>query len=42
MNERYPFAEIEPKWQDYWEREGLFAVDTADADRKYYLSLIHI
>lgn len=36
MNEHYPFAEIEPKWQDYWEREGLFAVDTADADRKYY------
>jgi len=36
MNERYPFAEIEPKWQDYWEREGLFAVDTANADRKYY------
>jgi leucyl-tRNA synthetase len=36
MNERYPFAEIEPRWQKYWEDRGFFAVDTADAARKYY------
>jgi leucyl-tRNA synthetase len=24
MNETYPFSEIEPKWQAYWEKEGLF------------------
>ena len=36
MNERYPFSEIEPKWQEWWEREGLFHVDTADARNKYY------
>ncbi len=36
MNERYPFAEIEPKWQEFWEREGLFQVDTSEAQNKYY------
>ncbi len=36
MNDRYPFAEIEPRWQDAWERDGCFAVDTSDASRKYY------
>jgi len=36
MKEKYPFAEIEPKWQKYWAENRLFAVDTADADKKYY------
>ncbi len=36
MNERYPFAEIEPRWQKYWEDSGFFAVDTSDASNKYY------
>lgn len=36
MNEKYPFSEIEPKWQRYWEEEGFFAVDTKDARDKYY------
>ena len=36
MNERYPFAEIEPRWQRYWEENRFFAVDTSDAANKYY------
>ena len=36
MNEKYPFAEIEPKWQDWWVQEGLFATDTENAADKYY------
>ena len=36
MNEIYPFAEIEPKWQRYWRDEGFFAADTSTADQKYY------
>jgi leucyl-tRNA synthetase len=34
MNETYPFAEIEPKWQAYWEKEGLFRAKAGD--RPYY------
>jgi leucyl-tRNA synthetase len=36
MNEKYPFSEIEPRWQRYWADEGLFRVDTSDAANKYY------
>ncbi|MBU4199653.1 MAG: leucine--tRNA ligase [Verrucomicrobia bacterium] len=36
MNEKYPFDEIEPKWQAYWKDQGFFKVDTGCADRKYY------
>ena len=36
MKEKYPFTEIEPRWQEYWEKNGLFKVDTSKADRKYY------
>ena len=36
MKEHYPFQEIEPKWQTYWEDEGLFATDVSDAADKYY------
>ena len=36
MNEKYPFEEIEPKWQKYWSDRGVFKVDTSRHDRKYY------
>jgi leucyl-tRNA synthetase len=34
--ERYPSAEIEPKWRERWESLGLFRQDLASADDKYY------
>jgi leucyl-tRNA synthetase len=36
MKEKYPFEEIEPKWQSYWADHGCFKVDTSTAERKYY------
>jgi len=36
MKEKYPFNEIEPKWQSYWEEEGLFHTDLSETERKYY------
>ena len=36
MNEKYPFQEIEPKWQKYWADNGLFNVDTSKHEKKYY------
>ncbi|MDK2962702.1 MAG: leucyl-tRNA synthetase [Verrucomicrobiota bacterium] len=36
MNEKYPFSEIEPKWQKYWTENGLFKTDLADIAQKYY------
>ncbi len=36
MQEKYPFKEIEPKWQKYWEEEHFFEVDTRDATNKFY------
>jgi len=38
MTDRYPFHEIEPKWQQRWEREKRFrAVDGDAARKKFYL-----
>ncbi|MDI6775357.1 MAG: leucine--tRNA ligase [Verrucomicrobiota bacterium] len=36
MKEKYPFAEIEAKWQTYWEARRLFNVATSAARKKYY------
>ncbi len=36
MNEHYPFNEIEPKWQKYWQDEKVFKVDTSIHEKKYY------
>ena len=33
---KYDFKKIEPKWQDYWEKIGLFRADLSRARRKYY------
>ncbi len=38
--ERYPFAEIEPKWQRRWEEGGLFRCPT-DAPNKYYCLVMY-
>src|SRR5262249_17795449 len=34
--ERYPFAEIEPKWRERWESLGLFRQDLSNPAGKYY------
>jgi len=36
MKEKYPFHEIEPRWQRFWEEEGLFRTDLSDWENKYY------
>ncbi len=36
MKERYPPAEVEPKWQSYWDETAVFTSDTSKADNKYY------
>ncbi|MEI6808687.1 MAG: leucine--tRNA ligase [bacterium] len=36
MKEKYPFAEIEPKWQAFWKDKGFFATDTSKVAKKYY------
>ncbi len=36
MKEKYPFQEIEPKWQAYWEEQGLFRTDVVSDENKYY------
>ena len=33
---KYPHLEIEKKWQQRWVDDGLFRVDLAQADNKYY------
>jgi leucyl-tRNA synthetase len=33
----YPFKEIEEKWQEQWEKEGLFSVQAEPGKQKYYL-----
>ncbi len=36
MREKYPFNEIEPKWQQYWENNDSFKADVSSPDDKYY------
>jgi len=36
MEKQYPSDAIEPKWQKYWEKIGLFRVDTKKCGNKYY------
>ena len=40
--ERYPFPEIEARWQKVWAESKQFKVAEAPGRPKYYLSLIHI
>jgi leucyl-tRNA synthetase len=41
MKDKYPFGEIEARWQRYWENNGTFAVDTSDhsPDKFYCLTM---
>ena len=34
--ERYDPSEVEPRWQQRWEEDGLYTVDDADPRPKYY------
>jgi leucyl-tRNA synthetase len=36
MQEKYPFYEIEPKWQAWWDDQHAFACDTQDTRKKFY------
>lgn len=36
MQEKYPFTQIETKWQAYWEEAGFFKTDLEKFDHKYY------
>jgi leucyl-tRNA synthetase len=36
MNEKYPFEELEPKWQRYWADQGLFKADLSHPEKKFY------
>ncbi len=33
----YPFNEIEPKWQKYWQEKGLFKTEEKPDKKKYYV-----
>jgi leucyl-tRNA synthetase len=35
-NKEYNFGEIEKKWQDFWESNGLFRVDNEYDKDKFY------
>jgi leucyl-tRNA synthetase len=36
MKEKYPFLEIEPKWQKFWQEKGYFKTDQENNARKFY------
>jgi leucyl-tRNA synthetase len=36
----FPFATIEPKWQKFWNEEGLFTVDLNETEREKYFCLV--
>ena len=36
MREKYYFEDVESKWQDQWEREGLYRVDETPDRPKFY------
>ena len=40
LNKSYEPHDVERRWYDFWEKEGLFAADKADGDRKGYSIVI--
>ena len=36
MTEKYPFRDIEKKWQDYWEANRIFEVDLKNSKKPFY------
>ncbi len=39
---RYPFSEIEPKWQNYWEEKKVFKTDLNKIENKLYCLVMFI
>ncbi len=39
MQDKYPFHEIEPKWQQYWDSTGAFTCDATDSTREKFYCL---
>ncbi len=39
---KYPFAEIEQKWQKIWEEEGTYKTDLSDVEKKIYALVMFI
>jgi leucyl-tRNA synthetase len=39
---RYPFSEIEPKWQNYWEEKKVFKTDLSKINNKLYCLVMFI
>ncbi|MCF8240548.1 MAG: leucine--tRNA ligase [Melioribacteraceae bacterium] len=39
---KYPFAEVEKKWQSYWENNQVFKTDLADLEKKLYCLVMFI
>ena len=39
---RYPFAEIEKKWQNHWEENKIFQTDLSSTDKKLYTLVMFI
>ncbi|OIN96533.1 leucine--tRNA ligase [Candidatus Desantisbacteria bacterium CG1_02_38_46] len=37
MEDKYPFAEIEYKWQKYWEQHKIYEVEKDSSKEKYYV-----
>ena len=40
LNKSYEPHDVERRWYDFWEKEGLFSADKADGDRKGYSIVI--
>ncbi len=40
LDKSYDPHDVEKRWYDFWEKEGLFAADAADGDRKGYSIVI--
>ena len=39
---RYPFLEIEPKWQKFWEENKVYKTDLSDTEKKLYTLVMFI
>jgi len=39
---KYPFKEIEKKWQNYWEEKEIYKTDLSDIEKKLYTLVMFI
>ncbi|NWF90876.1 MAG: leucine--tRNA ligase [Ignavibacteriaceae bacterium] len=42
MSSKYPFAEIEPKWQNFWEKNKTYKTDLSHSGKKLYCLVMFI